>query len=402
MFHQSLEVAVVGAGAAGLFAALRAKALKAGLSLAVLEASSRPLRKVAISGGGRCNVTHHCDDLELLVGHYPRGGHRLGSILSRFMPSDTRAWFESRGVSLKVEEDGRIFPISNDSATIVEALLAEARRREVPIWTDCRVHSIQTSPEGFQLKTSQGPLSCRRVLVAAGGSAKAFGWAEQLGHRVVDGVPSLFTFKIRDPRLKGLQGVSLPQVVGSLSGVTQQGPLLVTHWGLSGPVVLRLSAWAARELFACQYKSQLLLDLVPAYHQDALRLSLLEEKARQKAQIGNRPAQGLPKRLWERLLTHAGIQPTTPWPQVPKKGLNRLSEQLKRATFTVSGKGMFKEEFVTAGGVPLAELDLQTMESKICPGLFFAGEVLDVDGLTGGFNFQNAWASGWVAGAGLC
>lgn len=387
------DAIVVGGGAAGVFAALRARSLNPRLSLCVLESAARPLRKVAISGGGRCNVTHDCDDVDLLVEHYPRGGRRLGRILSRFMPADTRAWFESRGVRLKVEADGRLFPVTDSSQTVIDCLLREASRVGTEIRTG---HQVRRVKRGFEVVSSQGTLRASRVLLAPGGSTRAWQWAAALGHQVVPPVPSLFTFKIRDPRLEGLQGVSLPHVVGRLEGVTQEGPLLITHWGLSGPVVLRLSAWGARELFAAGYRSELLLDLVPELSVEEVRERLL---ARSRGKI--RAGFGIPRRLWERLLAHAGLDPNVPWREAPRKGLNRLAEELKRSSFAVRGKGVFKEEFVTAGGVPLAEVDLGTMESKLVPGLFFAGEVLDVDGLTGGFNFQNAWATGWIAGEGL-
>lgn len=398
---QDWDVVVVGAGAAGMFAALRACELAPETSVCVLESASRPLRKVAISGGGRCNVTHDCDDLVLLLQHYPRGGRRLSKIFSRFMPADTRHWFESRGVKLKVEADGRLFPVSDDSKTIIDCLLKEGRRRKLNLLTEHKVKGIHPDRKRLLVQTSRGTLRARKVLLAPGGSARAFQWAAQMGHQIVPPVPSLFTFNITDPRLSGLQGISLPHTRGQLAGVTQEGPLLITHWGLSGPVVLKLSAWAAPELHACGYRSEMVLDLVPEHSQQELRRVLAQNKAELRGRVGSQPPLDLPRRLWERLADHAGLDPDRNWPQAPKKALNRLAEQLKQARFEITGKGVFKEEFVTAGGVPLAEVKLDTMESKLVPRLFFAGEILNVDGLTGGFNFQNAWATGWIAGEGL-
>ncbi|MBI3929660.1 MAG: NAD(P)/FAD-dependent oxidoreductase [Armatimonadetes bacterium] len=395
------DVVVVGGGAAGFFGALRARELNPDLSVLLLESAARPLGKVLISGGGRCNVTAACYDTERLLEHYPRGGRRLGRVLQRFGPGDTVEWFEARGVKLKTEADGRVFPVSDSSQTVVDCLLREARRLSVTVLTR---HAVKEVRPGFRLETSAGSFRARKVLLAPGSSLRAYEWVSRFGHRVVPPVPSLFTFVVEDPRLKELQGVSLARVVGRLRvdpEIRQEGPLLVTHWGLSGPLVLRLSARGARALHEAGYRAELMLDFLPDLSQEELRRTLLAQKRQSPAAIGTRCPVELPRRLWQSLLNGEGIDPGRRWSEVPDRCLNRLSEAVKRAKFSVQGKGAFKEEFVTAGGVPLEEVDLDTMESRKVPGLHLAGELLDVDGLTGGFNFQNAWASGWVAGEAL-
>lgn len=395
----------MGGGAAGLFAALRARELAPERPVTVLESSPRTLAKVRISGGGRCNLTHSCFEASRLVENYPRGGRPLRSLLERFGPAETVRWFESRGVALKTEPDGRMFPATDSSETIAACLESEARRLGVRILTRSPVRDV--APESrpgarFRVELESGSLPADRLLLATGGSPKGFAWAAAFGHAVVPGVPSLFTFEIRDPRLEGLQGLSVPRARARVGTVTAEGPLLVTHWGLSGPLVLRLSAWGARELHASGYRAELLLDLLPDLGQEQVRSALLGAKTRTpRRQAANECPFDLPRRLWARLLEAEGVAPDTAWAEVPHKPLNRLSETLKRWRLEIRGKGAFKEEFVTAGGVPLAEVDLRTMESRRQPGLHFAGEILDVDGLTGGFNFQNAWATGWIAGSAL-
>lgn len=392
-----MRVLIVGAGAAGVFAALRAAELNPKLKILILEAAASPLGKVRISGGGRCNVTHACFDTWQLVEHYPRGGRALARLLQRFGPAETVDWFASRGVKLKTEADGRMFPVTDSSQTVIDCLLREADRLGVRIFTGHTVRRLEVEHHHFVAHTRQASFEAQRLLLAPGGSTMAYAWLAELGHRVVDPVPSLFTFKVQDPRLTGLQGVSLPRVAAEVVGQRAEGPLLITHWGLSGPAILKLSAFAARELHACGYRATLTVDLAPEQPHEALRQQLLNCKSR-STHLGNFNPLDMPKRLWESLLRHQGLNPAQPWSQSANKPLNRLSEHLKRAQFEICGKGVFKEEFVTAGGLPLAELDLDTLESRQWRGLHVAGELLDVDGVTGGFNFQNAWASGWVAG----
>lgn len=386
-----MQVIVVGGGAAGFFAALRAAELHPDWRVTILESAAKPLGKVRISGGGRCNVTHDCPELSRLVTHYPRGGKQLRPVLARFGCPDTRRWFEERGVPLKVEADGRVFPVSDNSQTIIDCLTNEARRLKVEVVTRTPVSHLE---QGFTVEGRPAD----RVILACGSSPAGYRMAQKMGHSLIPPVPSLFTFSIADERLDGLQGISLPKVKATLGDITQEGPLLITHWGLSGPAVLKLSAWGARELADRSYQADLRVDMLPEMKDEELRQRLLGGKTSNK-QIGAVSPIPFPKRLWERWVACAGIDPKKPYSEVPDKALNKLTEAIKRAPFVIQGKGVFKEEFVTAGGVPLNEVDLDTMQSRKCPGLYLAGEILDVDGVTGGFNFQSAWATGWVAGS---
>lgn len=398
------RLVVVGGGAAGFFAAIRAREQDPELRVDILEASSRPLAKVAISGGGRCNVTHACFDVTRLVGFYPRGYRALRGVFGRFGPQDTVAWFQARGVPLVAEDDGRMFPATHDARTIVDCLVDAAREAGAALHLGQGVRACERGEGGFRVRTRATTWEADYVLLATGSSPQGHACATSLGHALVEPVPSLFTFEVRDARLEGLAGVSLPRVVGRLStgngpSVQQEGALLVTHWGLSGPLVLRLSAWGARDLHESGYRADLRLDLAPDMPQERLRETLLRQKASTpRRQVGHEVPLPLPRRLWQALVEAEGILVTATWGQVPQAALNRLAERLKQAIFRVEGKGPFKEEFVTAGGVPLGEVDLRTMQSRVCPGLYLAGEILDVDALTGGFNFQHAWSSGWIAG----
>jgi predicted Rossmann fold flavoprotein len=408
---------VIGGGAAGFFAAIRAKTLQPDLSVTILEAARVPLGKVKISGGGRCNVTHACFEPDRLTRFYPRGGRELKGVFSRFAAQDTVAWFTERGVRLKTEPDGRMFPDTDDSQTIIDCLLGAAQRAGVELRTGTPVQELIREEHGFRLRLPQGVEEVTDVVVlATGSSRRAYDWLTRLGHTVVPPVPSLFTFNIQDPRLEGLAGISFPMVKARLlpnadqplgggsaaahPPIEQEGPLLITHWGLSGPVVLRLSAWGARMLHDSGYQAEVCLDLLPEETQQSLQDKLLLARTETpRRQIGGECPLALPKRFWQRLLTvEAELPLDKPWADVPNKPLNRLVAVLKRASFQVVGKGEFKEEFVTAGGVALKEINLKTMESRRVPGLYCVGEVLDIDGLTGGFNFQNAWSTGWLAG----
>lgn len=396
------DALVVGAGAAGVFAALRARECNPNLTIAVLDRSGRPLRKVAISGGGRCNVTHHCRDLDWLLSCYPRGGPRLEAILGRFMPEDTVAWFEQRGVKLKTEADGRMFPTTNNSATIIDCLLKTAEQGRIPIRCGVRVDRLSYKRNLFELRTPERVYRTRKLLLATGGASKATDWLRSLGHEIVPDIPSLFTFCCSHPLLKDLQGVSVSRVHLKLLTEPEheaEGPFLITHWGLSGPAVLKLSAFAARELAPLNYRAGLLCDLLPEHSPDQIEAVLTRSDSKQLRTAS--PFPELVKRLWQRLLEIAQLPGDLRWSSLSLKQRSTLVSLLKNLELSVEGKGAFKEEFVTAGGLPLHEVDPYTMESRRTPGLYVAGELLDVDGITGGFNFQNAWATGYIAGEGL-
>ena len=399
------RVAIIGGGAAGFFAAITcAEALGGRGEVTLLEATPHLLAKVKVSGGGRCNVTHACFDPSELVKRYPRGGRELLGAFHRFQPRDTIAWFAARGVATKTEEDGRMFPITDDSATIADCLLGAARRAGVDIRTQTAVRAVERTALGLKLTLGAGdPLLCDRLILATGGNKASGGLAiaESLGHAIIPPVPSLFTFNIKDPRLADISGVSVEYVEASLPGtkLRTDGPLLVTHWGLSGPAILKLSAWGARAFADRGYRCEVAVNWVPAAKREALLAQLTHlRQAEARKQIGTFSPVPLPQRLWEKLVGAAGIPVATPWAHVTNAALQALVAQLTDGRFAVDGKSTFKDEFVTCGGVKLAEVDFRTMESRLCPGLHFAGEVLDVDGVTGGFNFQNAWTTGYLAG----
>jgi predicted Rossmann fold flavoprotein len=388
-----VDIAIVGAGAAGLFAGLRAKEVAPQARVVIFESSSRPLQKVKISGGGRCNVTHACFDIQDLVGHYPRGHRELRGVFHRFGPAQTVEWFEDHGVALKTESDGRIFPVSNSSQTVIDCLLEQAQRRGVEIRLGQGIAEIDS---GFVLSTKQGQIQASVLLVATGSNPLAWKWARQLGHEVIEPCPSLFTFCLDEPIWLELAGLSVAQVKLTLSNWSSIGPLLFTHWGLSGPAVLRLSAWAARHLAECKYQQALRVDFLPQWkHSEVLQWIERQLQQSPKKQLDNHPPAPIPRRLWKVLSRDWSGQI---WSQLTPRTIHQMAESLKGRSFSVTGKGVFKEEFVTAGGVDLTEIDLRTMQSRKQSGLFWAGEVINVDGVTGGFNFQNAWSTGWLAG----
>jgi predicted Rossmann fold flavoprotein len=403
--HQK-QVAVIGGGAAGFFAALSCAQANPGIKIYLLEKTNKLLSKVRVSGGGRCNVTHHCFNPNQLLQYYPRGNKFLKTGFKLFGVQDTVQWFEARGIQLKTETDGRIFPITDDSATIVNCLLQEANKSGIIIRLNTAVQSITplSGNTGFTLGLRDSKqLMVAKVVVSSGGNAKpeSYNWLAALGHSIIKPVPSLFTFNVPESPLKELQGISVPLAKVKLAGMALEnnGPLLITHWGFSGPAVLKLSAWAARTLHELNYLFQVLLNWVPAYTEETLRQELAQyRKLHPKRLVATNPLFGLPQRLWKSLVAEAGIPDPTVWAELPAKNQNKLVEHLLRAPFTVKGKTTFKEEFVTCGGVDLSEINPQTMESKLVPGLFFAGEVMDIDGVTGGFNFQAAWTTGFLAG----
>jgi predicted Rossmann fold flavoprotein len=395
------QVVVIGGGAAGFLAAITCAEADPRARVVILENTSHVLAKVRVSGGGRCNVTHACFDPAELAQHYPRGGKALRGPFTRFQPRETMAWFAGRGVPLKTEADGRVFPASDRSETIVDCLTGAARAAGVEVRLGVRILSV-TKPDRFLIDLRDGAaLAADGVLLATGSSPQGYRWAAALGHTIEPPVPSLFTFAVDDARLRGLPGVSVAKATVALAGTSlaQTGPLLITHWGLSGPAVLKLSAWAARELAQREYRAELVVDWLPDLNGEQLRLRLLALKADlARQQVGTSSPLGLPARLWVRLLGAAGIGEDQKWTSVSHRQLADLGNQLSRGAFQLTGKGAFKEEFVTCGGVRLAEVAFKTMESRVCPGLYFAGEILDIDGVTGGFNFQSAWTTGWLAG----
>jgi len=397
-----MKVIVVGGGAAGFFGAIICARKYPKAQITLLEAAKDPLAKVKISGGGRCNVTHHCFDNIQLIQYYPRGSKALRGAFSRFNPQDTLDWFNQEGVNLKTEQDGRIFPVSNSSATIVDCLLKAAIKAKVILKTGSPV--VKILPRFTVVLKNGENLSCDRLLIATGGSACGHRWAKDLGHQIITPVPSLFTFNIKDPRLDGLAGVAVDNVSLSIleegkARFTQSGPILVTHWGASGPGVLKLSAWSARLLQENQYQMPLLIDWLPQYQAQDLQEQLLKFKSSNgKKQISGQCPFNLPKRLWQKLVEASQISQDKIWAELSKTQLRALLNQLKQGTYQIQGKGVFKDEFVTCGGVDLSQINFKTMESKVTMGLYFAGEILDIDGLTGGFNFQSAWTTGWIAG----
>ncbi len=400
-----MKIIVIGGGAAGFFGAIAAAEASLHAQVTLLEASPQVLAKVRVSGGGRCNVTHACFDPTALVQHYPRGGKALRGSLTQFQPQDTVAWFKSRGVVLKTESDGRMFPITDDSETIVNCLVRSAQRAGVQVVTGAAVTEVVSSTAGFTVQLKSGKImGGDRILIATGSHPLGYRLAESLGHQLVPPVPSLFTFNIKDARLTELAGVAVPLVqvkllVEGQKPLEQEGPLLITHWGVSGPAVLKLSAWGARLLHDVRYQAAIQINWLPTLKSEELKDLLLKTKEEwvRKAIAKHCPVT-LPQRLWQRLVESVGINSELRWADLSKKALNLLLLELTQGQFAIQGKGIFKDEFVTCGGIPLTEVNFKTMESRCCLGLYFAGEILDVDGVTGGFNFQNAWTTGWIAG----
>ncbi len=404
-----MQIAIIGGGAAGFFGAITAAAQNPSAKIVIFEATQQPLEKVLISGGERCNVTHHCFDPAELVKGYPRGHKELLGPFTRFQPRNTVEWFESRGVKLKAEDDGRMFPITDDSRTIADCLINTARERGIEIRLGTRVKEIrQNLNEGgpsFEIECHSRPSELfDRVLLATGSAHQGYRFAEHLGHTIITGVPSLFTFKISDNRLDRLAGISFDNVQLTLKNnagnrLEQCGPLLITHWGLSGPAVLKLSAWGARILHDCNYQAKLTINFLPWLSTEQMHQQLLNHRGQNpKKYISTETALPVPLRFWRRIIETVGVSDETIWSHLSKEETNAIIAQLTQGQYAIRGKGMFKEEFVTCGGVDLREVDFKTMQSKLCPGLFFAGEILDIDGVTGGFNFQNAWTTGWIAG----
>lgn len=393
-----MNIAIIGGGAAGFFGAITAAESNPSCRVTIFERGKNVLEKVRISGGGRCNVTHACFDARELVKNYPRGHRELLGPFLQFGPEQTVQWFARRGVTLKTESDGRMFPVTDSSQTIVDCLERSAFRAGVQVRTGARVETLEPLPGGGW---RVGTETFDKVMVASGSNPAIWEKLRQLGHQIVPPVPSLFTFNTKDTRLRDLSGVSVPLAQLRIPGakLSAQGPLLVTHWGLSGPAVLRLSAVGARELAAMEYKFTLELQFAGHLHPDELAEALQQMRLEHgKKQVINQAAASLPARLWERLVEASGIPAGKRWADLSKQEMHGLQKQITAATFQISGKSTFKEEFVTAGGVSLKEMQFKTFESKVCPNLFIAGEALDIDAITGGFNFQAAWTGGHLAG----
>ena len=404
----SPRIVVAGGGAAGFFAAIACAQARRGIEVLIIEKSPQFLAKVRVSGGGRCNVTHACDDVRDLAAHYPRGERALLAPFHTFQPRDTVAWFASRGVNLKTEKDGRMFPVTDSSQTIIDCFLKEARQAGVQLTANRGVERIVRRPQGgFELTLSNGEtLGADRLLLATGGcrAPAAGALVEGLGHTLEPPVPSLFTFQVETPWVRALAGVAVAsvEVTVSESRLRERGAVLLTHWGLSGPAILRLSAWGARQLCDRNYHFPLHVNWLPQLNADAIAGELETRRRSQPARrVVNSPLPPLTARLWEQLVLAAGIAPETPWAALSNASRHRLVQQLIRTVLPVTGKSLNKDEFVTCGGVRLSEVDFKTMASRVCPGLFLAGELLDVDGITGGFNFQAAWTTGWIAGRSL-
>ena len=398
---------VIGGGAAGFFCAVNAARLNPQLKVTIVEKNNKVLSKVKVSGGGRCNVTHACFDIGELVKYYPRGVNFLKKAFHWFNTNHTVQWFNDRGVQLKREEDGRMFPVTDSSQTIIDCLLREANKYKVEVLFQTDVKAITCIDGIFKVNTgAAAPLTADYLCIACGGYPKAsqFDWLTQIGHTIEAPVPSLFTFNMPGNNITQLMGVSVETATVKIAGtkLQQTGPLLITHWGLSGPAVLKLSAWAARELAACDYKFSIVINWLPAFNEHSLKDEILFIRSRDASlKISGRNAFGLPSRLWQYFMELCEIKPDWRWADLPGRHQQKLIQALTAQLFLVSGKTTFKEEFVTSGGINLQEIDANTMQSRLVPHLYFAGEIMNVDGVTGGFNFQHAWTSGFIAAKGI-
>ncbi len=400
------SLAVVGGGAAGFFAGVNAARMHPNMDVTIFEKSREVMSKVRISGGGRCNVTHHCFDPEILSKAYPRGARELRWAFEQFQAKDTVRWFEDRGVKLKTENDGRMFPITDDSATVITCLKEEAKKYGVTVRTKTKVDAIKpvdNKEPAYQLDIRDEHSELfDAVVIACGGSnrPKTYSWLTDLGHSIVQPVPSLFTFNFREKIFKDLAGISVEKGAVAVEGTSfrHTGPILITHWGLSGPAVLKTSAWAARYLYEEEYRFPIKINWVYPKDERQTRKTLkqLREDNKRKT-TGKQDQFSIPSRLWNRFLQLAEISSDIRWAELSNKHIHELAQQLSSATYEIQGKTTYKEEFVTSGGIPLGEVNMGTMESKLLPNVYFAGEVLNIDGITGGYNFQSAWTTGWIA-----
>lgn len=404
---QRKKLIVIGGGASGFFCAVNAARLNKELDVLIIEKSAKLLSKVKVSGGGRCNVTHYSETVSDMLEAYPRGKNFMKKTLYRFSSSDTESWFKERGVELKAEEDGRMFPISDKSQSIIDCLMNEAEKFSVEIRIQIEVLDIKKKDSGFEMliddgKTSDNITHADFICIATGGHPKdaGFDWLRNIGLDIEPPVPSLFTFNIPDKKLHQLMGVANPNTGVKISQVKiqEQGPVLITHWGLSGPAILRMSARAAKELHEMNYEFEVKLNWAPNFHESAMLDEIKMRRVQLSKQfIGNKNPFDISSRLWNYILEKSGIRPDESWANISTESSNLLSKNICTDTYQVKGKTTFKEEFVTAGGVKLECINQATLESKTMAGLYFVGEVLNVDGITGGYNFQHAWASGWIA-----
>tara|TARA_R110002074_G_scaffold208401_3_gene377020 strand:+ start:4108 stop:5388 length:1281 start_codon:yes stop_codon:yes gene_type:complete len=415
------DVLVIGGGAAGFYAAIHVAEARPNTKIAILERGKEVLTKVKISGGGRCNVTHAEFDPKELSKNYPRGEKELLGPFHTYASGDTVGFFEERGVSLKIEEDGRMFPDSNSSQTIIDCFMSETERLGVEVKTLCAVSGIEQiqHEDGilWKVKVAENFLLTRNLILATGSNPKIWKHIEELGHTIVPPVPSLFTFNIKDDRISGIPGLATHAEVTVMPkkkhggnskkakletvNLISDGPLLITHWGVSGPAILKLSAWGARVLERYNYQFKIQVNWVPEYHKDGLLELFLKVKQDEKKTVLRTKVLDIPKRLWANLIKASHIDESTTWPEVSKQQLVMLAEQLTTSIFQVNGKSTFKEEFVTAGGIDLKEINFKTYQSKILSNLYFAGEIINIDAITGGFNFQNAWTGGFIAAKGV-
>jgi predicted Rossmann fold flavoprotein len=401
--NQNFDIIIVGGGAAGFFTAINIVEKNPKLKVAILERGADVLQKVRISGGGRCNVTHAVFEPNELVKYYPRGEKELRGPFHQFCSGDTIAWFEKHGVELKTEDDGRMFPVSNSSQTIIECFLQATQKLGIEVLTGQSVQSIFKKENIWKIETQNENYIAEKLILATGSNPKIWEMLQTYGHAIVSPVPSLFTFNIKDPRIKELPGVAAQVTVRVKdTKLTSTGPLLITHWGMSGPAVLKLSAWGARILHDKNYQFTIFvnwLNDVETSKAEKILKELKHEHA--KKAVSKKSHFDFPNRLWESLVLASGIEPETKWADLSKVQLQNLSSQLTNGTFQVNGKSTFKEEFVTAGGIDLKEINFKTMESKLHENLYFAGEIVNIDAITGGFNFQNAWTSGFIVANGI-
>lgn len=390
------QIIIIGGGAAGFFCAANLDATQ--YKITILEQNSDVLQKVKVSGGGRCNVTHACFDPRELVQFYPRGNKELLSVFTRFQPGDTMEWFENRKVSLKIEGDNRVFPESNSSQTIINAMLQEVQHRNVEIRTKCSVKEIEKQDEKYVVKTSLGDFEADYIIYTTGSSPKSLKIIESLGHNIIDLVPSLFTFNIKDDLLKDLAGTSFEMAETSIPRLKteESGPLLITHWGLSGPAILKISAWEAVNLAKMKYNFEIEVNFISRSIDNAEEVFQQFKQSNPKKTIGQSKIFDITNRFWQRILEVSSIDLNKQVANISKKEMDRIVENLCKKKFQVTGKSTFKDEFVTAGGVDLKEINFKNMASKILPNFYIAGEVLNIDAVTGGFNFQACWSEAWL------
>jgi len=393
------DVIIIGGGAAGFFAAINIAILNPKLNILILERGSEGLQKVKISGGGRCNLTHAEFIPSELTSNYPRGEKELLGPFHQYMTGDTMKWFEDKGIELKIEEDGRVFPVSNTSQTIIDCFVNEANRLNIQILYNHSAKSISKKGGQWLVNTDNSDFYCNKILVTTGSNPKIWNLMDKLNHTIIKPVPSLFSFDIKDDRINSIPGVVMENVEVSVvnSKLSSDGPLLITHKGLSAPSILKLSAFGALELASVDYQFNISINFIKTSYNECLSQLKLIKSDMSKKRVVNHSLFEIPKRLWKELVVYSGIETNTAWADINKSQLNLLSTQLTSSIFKVNGKSTFKEEFVTAGGVDLKEINFKTFESKINPNLYFAGEILNIDAVTGGFNFQNAWTGAYIA-----